>query len=181
MKKTVFILTTFLLLVGCGMMGRTPTSRVEDFLNKYQTLNKDVTDQLTDVIGTDNAMTKAQRDRYKALMEEQYRDMTYTIGDEAIDGNDATVKTQIEVYDYYGAVRDAEDYLANNPNQFENEAGAFNEEQFINYRLDEIDNQKERITYTIDFALTKNDKGDWILNNTTETDRLKIHGLYNYE
>jgi hypothetical protein len=181
MKKTIFILSAFLFLVGCGMVGKTPTSRVEDFLNKYQTLDKDVTDQLIDVIGSDASMTKAQRDRYKLIMEEQYSDMTYTIEDEIIDGNDATVETQIEVYDYYGAIRDAEDYLANNPNEFEDEEGAFDEGKFIDYRLDQIDKQKERITYTINFTLTKSDKGDWVLNNTTETDRLKIHGLYNYE
>ena len=38
--------------------------------------------------------------------------------------------------------------------------------------------QKEKVTYTITFTLTKKDD-TWELDDITDIDRQKIHGIYN--
>ena len=38
---------------------------------------------------------------------------------------------------------------------------------------------KDRVKYTLELTLTKIDD-EWELDNLTETERQKIHGIYNY-
>ena len=51
MKKLLFLVSSFLLLTGCGtsQLLNTPTKKVEMFFGKYQSLDQDVIDQLNDV------------------------------------------------------------------------------------------------------------------------------------
>ena len=48
----------------------------------------------------------------------------------------------------------------------------------MDYRIKQLEDVKERVKYTLNLTLTKKDK-KWVLNDITETDRQKIHGLYN--
>ena len=49
-SKVLLMVMALFLIVGCGNMMNTPTKKVEEFLSKYQTQDKDVLDQLDDVI-----------------------------------------------------------------------------------------------------------------------------------
>lgn len=182
MKKT--ILVVFLLLItmcGCDSMMNTPTKRVEEFLNKYQRQDNEILTQLDTVINEGNySFTSDQSDEYKDLMKKQYKDLTYTIKEETIDGNDAMVEVEIEVYDFNKTINESEEFYLANPDSpdFKGESGEFDSSKYMDYKIKKLKETKDRIKYTLNLTLSKSDK-EWLLNNITEADRQKIHGLYN--
>ena len=210
MKRFIIFLTcmmTVLVLSGCSM-GNTPTRKVEGFLNNYNSNDSGVLEQLQEMVNSDSLMNDTQRSKYSDIMKKQYKDMTYEIKDEVIDGDNATVTAEIEVYDYYKINRESEDYYNNNQSEFvdtnnnndslaedvkegvekaadkvtdaaEDAANAVSNSKFIDYRLDKLDNAKDRVKYTIDFTLTKVDD-NWKLNDIDDITRQKLHGLYEH-
>jgi hypothetical protein len=46
-------------------------------------------------------------------------------------------------------------------------------------KLMALENVNDRVKYTINFTLSKIDE-EWIVDDLTETERMKIHGLYSY-
>ena len=202
MKKTLLYFACFIVIVlfsGCSMEN-TPTKRVENFLDNYKSQNDTVLNQLQEMVSSDTIMDENQRSRYSDIMKRQYKDMTYEIKDETIQGNNATVIAEIEVYDYYKTNKEAEEYYNNNPNEFANdtnnndglvekakdavdeakeEATSSNNFKLIEYRLNSLNDTKDRVKYTINFSLTKKDD-KWTLNDIDDATRQKIHGLYEH-
>ena len=178
MKKIIVSVLALFLLVGCGNMMNTPTKKVEEFLSKYQTMDEKVLSQLDEVIDSAGTMSKDQKEKYRELMKKQYKNLSYKIDDETEDGDHATVKVEIEVYDYATAITEAETYLRTHPDEFINEeTNQTDDTKFMDYKLDQMDDVKEKIKYTINFTLTKN-KDNWELDDITDIDRQKLHGLY---
>ena len=209
MKKRLIYLSCILIVIflsGCSM-DNTPTKKVENFLNNYTSQNDTVLNQLKDMIDSDTMMDENQRNTYSDIMKRQYKDMTYEIKDETINGDNATVTAEIEVYDYYKTNKEAETYYNNNPNEFSNNSDGIvqkasdavkdavegvkesvenatnntnsSDSKYIEYRLNKLTNTKERVKYTVDFSLTKvNNK--WKLNDIDDVTRQKIHGLYEH-
>lgn len=180
MKKIVFTVVFLLLLVcGCESMMNTPTKRVEEFLNKYQRQDNEVLTQLDEVITDgDFDFTDNQMNSYKELMKNQYKNLTYTIKEEMIDGDNATVTVEIEVFDYNKAMNEAETYYVTNPDQFKTETGELDNSKFMDYRIERLKEVKDKVKYTLNLTLTKADD-KWVLNDISQADRQKIHGLYN--
>lgn len=180
MKKFVLVVFTLLLFTcGCDSMMNTPTKRVEEFLNKYQRQDNEVLTQLDEAIkNADFDFTDDQADSYKELMKKQYKNLTYTIKEEIVDGDNATVTVEIEVYDYNTAINNAETYYTNNADEFKNDAGELDESKYMDYKIKQMQDVKDKVKYTLNLTLTKKDK-TWVLNDITETDRQKLHGLYN--
>lgn len=180
MKKYFLIVVSLLLfLCGCDSMMNTPTKRVEEFLNKYQRQDDEVISQLDNVIKNDDYdFTQEQVVSYNEIMKKQYKDLTYTIKEEMIDGNNATVTVEIEVYDYNKSIQNSEEYYKLNPDEFKNESGELDNTKYMTYRINELKKVTDRIKYTLNLTLIRNEK-KWILNDITESDRQKIHGLYN--
>lgn len=176
MKKLILVLLLFI-VSGCGNVMNTPTKEVEAFLSKYQTMNDKVIGQLDDVLETDNTMSEEQKNEYKDLMKKQYQNLSYKIKDEKIDGQHASITTEIEVYDYNKAIQESDDYLDSNKEQFLKEDGTTDEEKFMDYKISKMKDTKDKITYTITFTLTKEDD-EWALDDITDIDRQKIHGIY---
>ena len=136
--------------------------------------------------------------------------MTYTIKDEVIDGDTATVTTEIEVYDYYKINKDAEDYYNKNPDEFKSVTGngivddtKNAAENVIEGAKDAVEDTKDAVTGTtsdskyVEYRLEKlkNAKDRvkytidfkltkvdniWTLNDIDDTTRQKIHGLYEH-
>ena len=181
MKKIFGFLATLLLLTGCenGTLLNTPTKKVEMFLANYQTLDADVLEQLDDVVDREDTFDDDQKDTYRDIMKKHYKDLTYEIKDEVIDGDTATVTTEIEVTDYSKVMKETDTYRTENEGEFTNTAGEYDEKLFIDYRLEKLKEAKETVKYTIDFTLTKVDD-EWKLDTLTEEQEDKIHGLYNY-
>lgn len=179
MKKVcVLVLISIVLIVGCDSMMNTPTKRVEEFLNKYQRQDEEVIRQLRDstkMIDTD--LDGDNYIEYTNVMKRQYKDLTYTIKEEMIDGENATVTVEIEVYDYKSGLKDAEEYYTTHSEDFKTDNKVDNN-KYIAYKLSKLKDAKDRIKYTLNLTLSRKDK-KWVMNNITDTDRQKIHGLYN--
>jgi len=177
MKKMIAIVLVLVFLSGCNNVMNTPTKEVEAFLSKYQTMNDKVITQLDGVLDTDNTMTTEQKNEYKDLMKKQYQNLSYKIKDEKIDGQHASIVTEIEVYDYNKAIQESDDYLNTNGEEFLNADGTTDEAKFMDYKISKMKDTKDKVIYTITFTLTKEDD-EWTLDDITDIDRQKIHGIY---
>ncbi len=180
MKKIlVFLVMILFIITGCNDMMNTPVKKVENLLNNYQKKDDEVLKQLNDILLSDALLSVEQRDKYKELMERQYSNMTYKIKNEAMDGKTAVVEVEIEVYDYNRAITEAEDYLLSNPSEFQDEKGNVNSSKYNDYKLTKMEEINDRVSFTINFTLSKIDD-EWIVDDLTEAERMKIHGLYAY-
>lgn len=196
-KKLIILFSLFVLLVtGCGNTN-TPTGKVEEFLGRYQSMNSDVLTQLDNIISNDTTMSDEQKKDYQALMEKQYQNLSYKVKEEDIDGDNATVLVEIEVYDYANSILKSRDYYNEHRDEFEKndkdnddssdglledtgeavEDAIDNISSFIEYKIQQLKDVTDKAKYEITFYLYKED-GEWIVEDITDIDRQKIHGLY---
>ena len=154
MKKIIILLLPILFLLGCENTLNTPTSKVESFFKKYQTLDKNVLLDLDNYIDKNNKLTKKQKEEYKELLKRQYQNLSYKIKNEEIENNVSIVETEIEVLDYSRI-----------------------KEKNINKKLDKMKNTEEKKKYELTFYLNK-EKGIWKIDSLSEDDYKKINGLY---
>ncbi len=161
-------------LVGCGNQN-TPRKKVENLFMKYQKNNESIISELDDYI-TGLTTTDGYFDEYKKVYLKQYQDLSYEIKDETIDGDNAVVTAQIEVYDYYKTGTLVSNYITTNPDEFNNN-GIYDSLKALRYRIDELNKTTDRINYTLYINLTKvND--EWTIDNLTDEDLEKIHGTF---
>ena len=73
MKKLLYVAIFLFILTGCGNMNNTPTKKVEELLNKYQTNDIDVVSDLSDVLMGEYNMTDDERNDYKEFMKKHYQ------------------------------------------------------------------------------------------------------------
>lgn len=181
MKKVLSILGLALVMTGCslGNMDNTPTKKVEEYLNNYQTLNSNVLTELDSLVNQEQMFDEDQKTTYRDIMKKHYQDLTYTIKEETVNGDKATVEAEIEVNDYTKALQQAETYRTTNESEFFDDEGIFDESLFNDYKLGLLKDNKERVKYTIYFSLTKVDD-EWVLDDLTETEQEKILGIYEY-
>lgn len=184
MKKIFGFAVALLLVTGCScgntkIMKENPTKKVEKFFSNYQTLNVDVLKQLDEAVDKETDFTEEQKQEYKELMKNHYKNLKYEIKDEKINGDQATVTVEIEVTDYSKIMSDADNYLSQNPDKFNNEEGTYDISLFTKYRLDKLKDAKDKVKYTLDLTLTKVDN-EWILDTISDVDESKIHGMYVY-
>ncbi len=196
-KIVVSAFILLLVIVGCSNNMSTPTNKVEEFLGKYQSMDEDVLKQLDQVIKDDDTMNDDQKDKYKALMEKQYQNLSYKIENEDIQGDSATVDVEIEVLDYATTASKAQEYYNEHKEEIEEKYNDKKEDNdnsledagddvlqtveesaaYINYKLEELETANDTVTYDMTFYLTKED-GEWILQDISDLDRKKLHGLY---
>lgn len=180
MKKVLALLTVFALLTGCSLtkkMDNTPTKKVENYLSGYQTLSEDVLNDLDNVVENEVTFNDTQKESYRDLLKKHYQDLTYTIKDETVNGDTATVEVEVEVRDYSKKLAEAEDYLSKNKDKFNDEKGNYSEEKYNDYRLDLLKNTKDKVKYTINFNLTKSDD-EWVIDDLSDEDQQKLLGIY---
>lgn len=181
MKKVLISVLTLFILTGCTIGGKnltneTPTEVVEKYFSNYQTLSNDVLTQLDTVIDKEN-FTTTQKEDYREIMKKHYKNITYQIKDEVVDGDKATVVTEIEVYDYSKVLAEADTYLNEHQAEFTDAQGNYDVNLFNDYRINKLKDVDDKAKYTLNLTLTKtNDK--WILDNISDTDESKIHGTY---
>ena len=198
--KKVFLALFVILLSACTLgAATTPKQKVSEFLDKYKNENSDIIEDLVNTIKTDIKVADHQ-ERYKTLMTKQYKNMKYEIKDEIIEDNNAVVEAEITVYDYGSAIRKANEYLNSHPDEFKKEdkttakeedtvtaneksdgASATNtdydEDKFMEYKISEMEKVTDTVKYTIEFTLTKVN-GEWQLDQLSNSDIEKLHGIY---
>lgn len=180
MKKILLVLVLPFLLVGCGKdMMNTPTKKVEMFFANYQSLDDKVLEQLNETTDDEVLFNETNKKDYIDLMKKHYQNLKYEIKDEVIDGDSATVTVEIEVNDYSKILTDANKYLDEHPEEFNDSDSKYDESLFTTYRMNKLKDVEDTVKYTLYIHLTKIDK-EWRMDDLTETDRMKINGMYGY-
>lgn len=168
MKRNIILGITLLItlttLVGCSLTN-TPTSKVEDLFSKYQRLDDDITIEIEELLNTET-LTNEQKEKYRKVIEDQYKNLTYEIKDEKIDGDIAVVTVQIEVLDYRKAISEL------------NTSGNFDVLEYNNKKLEVLEKVKDKVTYTLEIEVTKDKDGNWKLSDLSSNDIKKIQGMY---
>lgn len=177
MKKISLLLIFILIFTGCKNMSNTPTAKVENFMEKYQSMDSSVLNQLDFIVKNNSSLNDEQKSKYKSLMEKQYQNLSYTIKKENINSDNANVIIEIETYDYRNALNKSEEYFKSNREEFIKEDGSIDIEKQWDYKIEEMIKAEDRIKNEIVFILNRKN-GKWILNDISDMDREKIHGLY---
>ena len=103
--------------------------------------------------------------RYEKLIKKQYKNMSYEIKDEKIDGDVAVITTEIKVMDYKSVYQR---YINSD----------YNTDDIDKVIIDELEKVSYKITYTIDFNLTRDEDGVWIVDDLTTEQTNKLLGIY---
>lgn len=169
-KKLIFgmlLVSLLFIFTGCTDLMNTPTKRVEELFSKYQTLDKDITKEIDTLVKSEN-LTDEEANRYRNIIEKQYKMLVYNVKDEKIDGDNATVTVQIEVLDYKSAIQKVDlNYQDDN----------YDKIKYTQDKLDALEQTKDKVTYTIEVPLVKKDK-KWQVSNLSNDDLKKIQGMY---
>lgn len=165
-KKLLLLVIPLLLLVACSM-ANTPTSKVEELFTKYQTLDTDIDTGISTILYEQN-LSESQKERYRKILENQYRNLTYQIKEEIIDGNTATVTVEIEVLD-----------LKKTINDLTFDSSIYTKETYDEEKLNRLEKAKDKVKYTLELTVTKDDNDEeWKLNALTNENIKKIQGMY---
>lgn len=168
MKKILSLFIFLLLLVGCSL-SNSPTSKVEDLLTKYQMLDKDIKSGIEEVVN-EETLTSNQKERYRKIIEKQYKNLTYQVKEEKIDGDTSTITTEIEVIDYKKAINEA-------ISKYQGKTD-YTIEEYNNTKLDALEKAKEKVKYTIEFEVKKDNNDNWKLSSLSNETIKKIQGMY---
>lgn len=153
------------MLVGCTM-GNSPTSRVEDLFTKYQKLDEDISMGIDNVVNQQD-LTKDHKERYRKLLERQYKNLSYEIKDELIDGDNATVLVEIEVVDYKKAISDL---------TFDSDN--YTKDSYDEEKLGRLEKTQDKVKYTLEVKVRKDNDGNWKVEALTPEQIKKIQGMY---
>lgn len=162
--STLFLTLTF--LVGCSL-SNTPTSQVEALFSKYQKVDDEINDDIENIL-QEEVLTDEQKKRYRKILENQYKNLKYEIKDEIIDGNNATVVTQIEVLDFKKVINSL-----NSSNDVN-----FDALEYTNDKLDMLENASDKVVYTLNINVIKDKDGNWSISNLSSENIKKIQGMY---
>ena len=140
-----------------------------------QIFNKLVRDNIPNIIENngEKAITRILSDKeyrvelYKKLLEDQYRNLTYEIKNEKIDGDHAIVTVQIEVIDYKKSISD-----------LTYDSTKYTKESYDDAKLDLLEKAKDKVTYTLELGVTKDKNNNWRLDSLSNADIKKIQGMY---
>lgn len=174
MKKLI-ILISIIFLTGCTDIMNTPSSKVEEFLGKYQTMDTSIVKELDNTIEEMSASDNYKKE-YKSLLLKQYQNLAYKIKDEKIDNNTANVEVEIEVFDYYNTLERVKEDIDKNSDDFKDDNDKSSKEKIEEYKIKKLKATTNKTKYQIIFTLTKKD-GKWTLDKLSDDDIKKIHGL----
>ena len=166
MKKIVSLFIFLLLLVGCSL-SNSPTSKVEELLNKYQTLDSDIKSGIDDVLKEENLNT-SQKERYRKNIHKRIKIVLLIV---IVVFIIIIAKVfYIEVIDYKKQVNDTNNYYQGKTD--------YTVEDYNNTKLDKLEKAKDKVKYTIDFEVKKDSNGNWKLSSLSNETIKKIQGMY---
>lgn len=164
-KRLIFLVLPVFFLAACSM-SNTPTSKAEELFSKYQKLDDEIAREIVLVLNEQN-LTEAQKTRYRKILEKQYKNLTYQIKDESIDGDTALVTAEIEVLDLKRAI----DNLVF-------DTSVYTKRTYDEEKLNRLEKVKNKVTYTLELNAYKDENGNWKLNSLTNDKIKKIQGMY---
>lgn len=181
-KMVLFIILGILLLFIIGVLifdfmyfnQDSPVDLVNQYMKRYQNLDSQVVNDI--VYDFDDSLTEKQQEQYVEIMKRQYENLTYEISESEINGTDAIITVQFEVYDLSSAMSQADSYVEVYHDKFV-ENDEFDVYSAIDYKLQFLISYNERITYSVKFAFYKENR-QWKLTDLSESDLKKIRGTY---
>lgn len=178
MRKLLVIVTLLFFITGCT--SNTASGAVKDYLNSYKNLDTGVLDDLETQVES-LELNDDQREKYRDILEKQYKDISYDIEKEQKEDDITYVTANIKVYDLYKTQSDASVYLADHMSEFYDETGKYDTSKYMDYKLEKMKDTTNKVEYTITFTVTKNENGDYVVTQPSATDLDKIHGVYEYD
>ena len=173
--KRLFLLMSIFLLCSCGMKLSAKDEAIR-YLNKYKYLDAEIMKELDENVDNED-FTDEQKKQYKDILTKQYSDMRFDVVNEEYDDDQAIITVKVVVYDLYKVQEDANDYLNSHQDEFMTD-GEYDKNLFLNYKLDKMEEQKDTIDYEINIELEKDDKGNWVVQQLSDEDLEKLHGIY---
>lgn len=170
----VAVIVTIILLVVGNSKSNSIEGLTKSYMKKYQKLDKEVVNKIK--YEFDDKLTSEQKQKYKAIIENQYEELEYNIVEVREDGVMGEVDVKFSVYDLASAMEQANSYIAVYGDKFKKD-GKFDEYAAIDYKLDMLDDVETKVDYTITFNFYKNGK-TWIMDDVLETDLKKIRGTF---
>ena len=177
MKKIFTLLFVMIIITGCSMSKEdknTPTNKVKAYMDSYQKLDESLLDDLEDLIDGMDSYSDSQKERYRDLMKKHYKDLSYEIKSESINGDEALVEVEINVLDYSNVINDGVD-----TDNYKLEDGTYDTNAYYDYQLEQLESVNDKVKYTIVFSVKKIN-GEWIVEEPSDIVKQKIHGIYNY-
>ncbi len=150
---------------GCEV-NNTPTSKVDELFNKYQMVDEDISQGITKVLDEQN-YNEEQRKKYRTILERQYHNLSYEIKEEQIDGDNATITVEIEVYDYKKTI-----------SNLTYDSSTTSLEEYNDKKIALLEKAKDKVIYTLDIDLSKDSNGKWKVNALSNANLKKIQGMY---
>ena len=162
MRKLLFVIISIIIITtGCGLSNN-PNSKIEELLGRYQRLDDSIIIS-SNVLANDNNLDQDFEKKYSDIIRKQYQNMVYEIKDTKEDGDKAVVTVEIEVMDYKKIIN--------------NMTGDVSSE-YHDRLIKKLRDANDKVTYTIDFNLTKDNKGNWVVDTLTNEMENKILGIY---
>ncbi len=177
MKKLMVLISCIILCGACSCVVKDASETVQKYLNNYKSLTGEVISEI-DSLADSESLSTENKELYKDVLRRQYKDLLYTIENEDYNGDEAQVTVKVTVYDLYKAQVDANKYLQSHREEFMSD-GEYDEEKYLKYKLEQMKNTNEAISYNIVLDLKKED-GKWILIQPEGEVLEKLHGVYNY-
>jgi len=135
----------------------------------YDFYEWNIKDEIEQVLRDEELMLE-QKNEYRNLLETQYKNMSYEIKDEIIDGDIAEVTVAIEVIDYKKTIEKVE--------QEYNEIKDYTVEEYNDDKIKRLKEAKEKVNYTLNVDVIKNNDGSWEVTSLSNVDKKKIQGMY---
>ena len=165
--KYSILLVVLLFITGCNFnihnIDNTPKKKVEAYLYRYQTLSDDIVDDLNLSVEKEIELDNKYKEKYIEVIKNNFRNMTYEIKSEVINGDNSTVEVEIVVNN----LKKAQNKCDNN---FDNED--------LKCIIENMEKVKEKIKYTILFNVIKDINGNWYVEDLSDEDEDKILGVY---
>ena len=137
MKKLLITVLFILTFTACSM-SNTPKSKVEIYMNQFNSITENVKKDLETTVASEN-LSESNKEIYKKVLERQYKNLKYSIKDEQINGDNATVTVNITVYDFYKSNANAEKYYNEHTDEFTTSNGTTTDiDSYTKYRLEEM-------------------------------------------
>ena len=155
---------------------KSPNQLTKEYFNKFQKEDKSITSNIK--YEFKDKLTAEQQSRYEAIIKKQYNNLKYVIEDSYIGKTDANIKITFTVKDLKSEYERADSYIASHQEEFKNKSGEFDTKKAINYKLENMENAKETIDYSITINFYKDESNKWIMINPQPTDVKKISGTF---
>lgn len=161
MLKRLIIIISIIIITGCSLSNN-PNSKTEELLGKYQSLDNSII-LSPKTLANDNNLSIDLEKEYTELIKKQYQSMSYEIKDTKEDGDKATVTVEIEVLDYKKII---------------NQTNGPIDDNYHKRLIDKLKQAHDKVTYTIDITLTKDNRKNWETEPLTTDEENKLLGIY---